>query len=303
MSRGSEVDMAPFVNLEKILSISPVASTIDRWVDQLAVDQSVIVAHDINKAHSVFLQSDHAPDGSLAKVLTYFDINDKSKTPDGSVQQFFLGIEVTGKKAGEIAEGIDHSLKSIGLSDLILAGITSDSGAGSPESSYNALLQINRASPHGTADSCGLHDMQSIFRLPVKQFTGSGGLDKRDAIQYIHAVYDMFKCFRNLKGNWRDLVEVIWEDLNTGREVPKNLLLSIQKSLMTRWWTIGKLSRLIAEYYGVILNIAVAVLNSTKTADKENKTASGLVSLMRVQLICCDIFFLLVLLIAFWTHT
>jgi len=146
-----------------------------------------------------------------------------------------LGIEVAGKKAEEIAEGISHSLTSLGLLDLILAGITSDSGAGSPECSYNALVRINRASPHGTADSCGLHDMKSIFRLPVKQFIGVGGLDKRDAIQCIHVVYDMFKCFRTLKGNWSDSVKVIWEDLNPGIEVPKKLILSIQEPLITRW--------------------------------------------------------------------
>jgi len=98
-----------------------------------------------------------------------------------------------------------------------------------PESSYNALVRIYRASPHGTADSCGLHDMKSIFRLPVKQFIGVGGLDKSDAIQCIHAVYDMFKCFCTLKGNWSDSVKVIWEDLNPGIEVPKKLILSIQE--------------------------------------------------------------------------
>jgi len=160
---ASKADIAPFVDLQKMLNVSPSARTIDYWVDQLAVDQAVIVGHGIKKAESVFLQSDHTPDGSLAKVLTYFDTDDKSKTADGSIQQFFLGIEETGKKSEEIADGIDHALTSIGLCDLILAGTTSDSGGGTPEASYNALVRINRALPDGTADSCGLHDMQSIF--------------------------------------------------------------------------------------------------------------------------------------------
>jgi len=84
--------MTPIVNLQKIMNISPAASTIDGWVDQLAVDQAIIVAHDITKAPSVFLQSDHALDGSLAKVLTYFDADDKSKTLDGFVQEFFWAL-------------------------------------------------------------------------------------------------------------------------------------------------------------------------------------------------------------------
>jgi len=84
--------MTPIVNLQKIMNISPAASTIDGWVDQLAVDQAIIVAHDITKVPSIFLQSDHALDGSLAKVLTYFDADDKSKTLDGSVQEFFWAL-------------------------------------------------------------------------------------------------------------------------------------------------------------------------------------------------------------------
>jgi len=62
--------------------------------------------------------------------------------------------------------------------------------------------------------------------------------------------------------------------------------------MITCWWTIGKLARLIAEYYEVTKHIAVAVINSTKTADKENKIASGLLALMREPLIHGDILFL-----------
>jgi len=150
--------------LQKILNCSPAGSTIDGWVDLLATDQAIIISHEITKVDHCYLQCDHAPDGSLAKVLTYFDVNDKTKTVDGSVQQFFLGVEVTGKKSTEIAEGIDHSLNTVlGLQQFAVAGITNDSGGGTPESSYNALLQINGAQLDGNGDSCGLHDLQSVF--------------------------------------------------------------------------------------------------------------------------------------------
>jgi len=74
------------VHLPKILNCSPAGSTIDYWVDWLATDQAILVAHKVKKTKHCFLQCDHAPDGSLAKVLTYFDVEDKTKTVDGSVQ-------------------------------------------------------------------------------------------------------------------------------------------------------------------------------------------------------------------------
>jgi len=72
--------------LQKILNCSPVGSTINHWVDLLAT----IISHEVEKAEHCYLQCDHAPDGSLAKVLTYFELKDKTKKLDGSVQHFFL---------------------------------------------------------------------------------------------------------------------------------------------------------------------------------------------------------------------
>jgi len=65
----------------------------------------------------------------------------KTKIMVGSVQQFFLGVEVIGKKSTEFAEGIDHSLNTVlGLQQPTIVGIMNDSGGETPESSYNAFL-------------------------------------------------------------------------------------------------------------------------------------------------------------------
>jgi len=279
--------------LPKILNCSPAGSTIDGWVDCLATDQTIIVAHKVKKAKYCFLQCDHAPDGSLAKVLTYFDVNDKTKTADGSVQQFFLGVEVTGKKSVEIAEGIVHSFGTVlGLQHFTISGITNDSGGGTPESLYNALLQMNCAHPDGSGDSCGHHDLQSVFRLPIQQYIGLGGLEKRDALQLAHAVFDLFKCFRELQGNWKEFVTVIWNDQHPNTDVPKELVLSIQEPLLTRWWTVGKVCQLIVKYYQIIQTMALSVVAATKTNERENKIASGLASLMNEPMIHADLLFL-----------
>jgi hypothetical protein len=108
--------MVGIVDFQDILDTSPASRTLDGWVDDLAADQAMIASYEIAKAKTVFVQADGAPDGSQPKVFTWWDADDKSKTPDGSIRQFFAGIETTGKKAADIAEGIDHTLtKSLGL--------------------------------------------------------------------------------------------------------------------------------------------------------------------------------------------
>jgi len=78
-------------------------------VDYLATDQAIIIFMEVTKTQ-LFLQCDHASDGCLAKVLKCFDLKDKTKAMDGSIQQVLLGVDVTGKqKSSEIAEAINHA--------------------------------------------------------------------------------------------------------------------------------------------------------------------------------------------------
>jgi hypothetical protein len=47
----------------------------------------------------------------------------------------------------------------------------------------------------GMIDSCGLHDIQSVFRLAMQQYVGEGNLDSRNAIQLLHVPF--FHCTMN----------------------------------------------------------------------------------------------------------
>jgi hypothetical protein len=287
--------MNGIVNFRDILETSPAARTLDGWVDDLAADQAMIASYAISKAMTVFVQADGAPDGSQPKVFTWFDPDDKSKTPDGSICQFFAGIETTGKKAVDIAEGIDHTLTfSLGLNRLALKvfGLSADSGGGTPESLFDALSQIERADVNGDGDSCGLHDNQSEFRLPIEHFIGPGGLDNRNAIQAEHAVYDLFKVFKELSGSWPKMISVLWTDDNPNTDVPKELMNAIQEPVITRWWTIGKLARFLIKYWTTVRRMAISVINSSKTDQRDNKIASGLVSLMDEPCIHADVAFI-----------
>jgi hypothetical protein len=122
-----------------LLRRRPVVSKIIDIIFYSANQALIVASYEIKSADSVFIQADGTPDGSQPKVSTWFDPGDKSKTPDGLIHQFFAGIETTGKKAINIAEGVDHILtSSLGLNQpaLKVFGLSDDSGGGTPESLF-----------------------------------------------------------------------------------------------------------------------------------------------------------------------
>jgi hypothetical protein len=86
------------------------------------------------------------------------------------------------KKAEVVAKGMKHSLRKFGLVDKKLRGSTSNSGAGTPESWSKALDKEGLWEEVSMEDSCGIHDFQSVFRLPLQHFIGEGSLDGQNAI-------------------------------------------------------------------------------------------------------------------------
>ena len=103
------------------------------------------------------------------------------------------------------------SLKNIVVRSI--DGLTNDSGAGTPESLEAELVKENKM-VQGVAlsDSCALHDLQSVFRLPIRHYMGDGGLDNRNAMQLIHAVWDMFAKFMEYfaSDTWRRALSRMW---------------------------------------------------------------------------------------------
>ena len=57
----------------------------------------------MRKAKSIFVQEDGAPCGTSVVSFNLWDDDDKTKTPNGSINNFFGGVGKTGKKAIEIA--------------------------------------------------------------------------------------------------------------------------------------------------------------------------------------------------------
>jgi hypothetical protein len=173
-----------------------------------------------------------------------------------------------------------------------------DAVAGTPESYANLLAALGIWHPHGAADSCGLHNLQSAFRPALQHFVGVGGLESRNAIQLLHT---MFALYRELKRGWKKIVRAVWKNVYGTEAMPNNLLDSedapkdvtqaMQEPLVTRWWTIGSLAQFSTKYLDFFLLMATkACCNMMKTNQKENIIALSLLSLASSDWIVANIY-------------
>jgi hypothetical protein len=146
---------------------------------------------------NVFCQSDGGQKGQEVRLFSLLDEVDTTGFENGLICEFWADLTYTGKTSNEVAAGINHSLKKFGHPNLQLHGSTSDSGAGTPESYANACAKIGIWHALGMSDSCGLLDIQSVFRLSMQQSVGEGGLDARNAIQLLHTVFSLYLVLKS----------------------------------------------------------------------------------------------------------
>ena len=179
-----------FINLENVANSSPSATTLQNWVVEMARDQYLIFGRKIENSNT-FCQSDGGQKGQEVRLFTTFDPQDNNndEDKDGMVCSFWADLTYTGKKSDDVAAGAHQSLKKFGQPNKQISGSTSDSGAGTPESFKKACTILGIWHAQGMIDSCGLHDLQSVFRLSMEQYVGEGGLDARNVIQLLHTVY------------------------------------------------------------------------------------------------------------------
>jgi hypothetical protein len=154
-----------FLSVDNVCNLSPSARTLDHYVDDLAVMQAMIASHAISKAKHVFLQSDAGPDGSVVKLFTFWDSSDKTATDLGSIQQFYAGLESSGKKGVDTAKGIDYTLQYIWFEcrSFQISRYRRRFRGGTQESQLAELVSIGCVLETARAESCGLHDNQSVF--------------------------------------------------------------------------------------------------------------------------------------------
>jgi hypothetical protein len=176
----------------------------------------------------IFGQSDGGQKGQEVRLISVWN-RERATTnhPDGECKLYWLDLAYTGKKSEDAAKGMKHSLKKFGLNDKKLQGLTSDSGEGTPESWSNALDKEGLWEDISMEDSCGIHDLQSVFHLASQHFIGEGGLKKCNMIQLLHTMYSLYDKLNRFKGQFKESVRVIWRQAYESK-MPDKLFASVE---------------------------------------------------------------------------
>jgi hypothetical protein len=244
--------------------------------------------------------------GHFVKILSWYDKQTKS------VVKQLLDIDGSDGKTSECADAIAASLKKIG--DIKIQGQTTDSGGGGVLVGLaNALQEKNLCRPRYLFTSCSLHNLQLSVANPIKEVIGEGGLEKKNAMQLLHSVYDLqasmpLEVWKTQVDNAVDFLQSYggpntpyigitngdrqfadkWEKAKTFRTFTatmtdkelRKIKCTIQAPVLTRWWTVGECAQVVWPAYLLLLRICQQVINSHPTSAKPNKIASGLQPLM-----------------------
>jgi hypothetical protein len=133
----------------------------------------------------------------------------------------------------------------------------------------------------------------------VQHFAGVGGLESRNAIQLLHA---MFSQHKELKTRRKKIVRAaVWKEVRgtwhrrNARELGRcsqrcHATYATRTARYSRWWTIGLLAQFATKYLDFFPLMAKGCCNMTKTDQKEIIIASNLLSLASSDWIVADIY-------------
>jgi hypothetical protein len=196
-----------WLTLENVANSSPSSSALTNWIVSLALDQFMLFSQKRVGAN-LFCQSDGGQKGQEVRLFAMFYPNNKTDTSDGTICQFWADLTFAGKKSLEVADAVKHSIHKFALPTTRLHGLTANSGSGMPELFANAACKKRDIwGTRATEDSCGLHDLQSVFRY---------------AIQLLHTF------FLSIKNSKEDGAK---QQRRSGRKQPKET-----KSCLTTSW-------------------------------------------------------------------
>ena len=253
--------------------------------------------------------------GHFIKILSWYN------TDTFSVKKQIVDIDASEGTTEACADAIAFSLKKLG-GNLKLQGQTTDSGGGGVLDGLASALttrhQLCRRN-YLTA-SCSLYNLQTSVKNPIVTTIGEGGVDAKNAMQLLHAVYDLQQSME--KDVWNAFVtEALkfleanvgqpyvgisvgdeqfankWELVKTFRNFTSNLddddlkavTLRIQAPVLTRWWTVGQCARLTSSIYLLLVRITQLVINASLANSRGSKIASGLQTLLLERQIYSDL--------------
>ena len=179
--------------------------------------------------------------------------------------------------------------KLVGGPDFRFDGQCTDSGGGGTGVSLHQhmdTLHLCTNKEVYLVGYCCLHTLQLTLSNAVEATIGVGGLERRNAMQAIHAFYDLQNHMEYgvWKDEWKAAAKVVGSNRDDDDKVVK-----LPAPIMTRWHTVGNVAMVITNELPVLRQIAVSVRNSKASNNALNKIASGILSLIAEPQIVSDI--------------
>lgn len=271
----------------------PKKSTFIGLVKELAVD-NLMRFRPLVERNGLVIQSDGGPTGQEIIIATTFDPDTKTEdAPFGMPVQFMLGTQsACGKSSKHEAAAILKGVKTLGAGDPFkfrLLSLGRDSGGGTSETTLSAIFEQGAnyfdatSNTDASPESCGLHDIQSIVRLPLTTYIGKGGLGKNDAPQYLHTLYSVQKYLRT-EGKWTAIAKSVYKEVRASQnlppaDLPKELGKALQQPIVTRWWTVGNAAHTVAKNLDFFILLAKKVAVRFVSGTKIRTAADNLTAL------------------------
>ena len=124
--------------------------------------------------------------GHFIKILSWYN------TDTFSVKKQIVDIDASEGTMEACADAIAFSLKKLG-GNLKLQGLTTDSGGGGVLDGLASAITRRHQLCHQSylTASCSLHNLQTLVKNPIVTTIGEGGVDAKNAMQLLHAVYNL----------------------------------------------------------------------------------------------------------------
>jgi len=262
-------------SIAEAINISPSRTSLENYVADLAVDQTLVAAEEIKRAPTVYLGSDVGQKGACITKLFYWC--------DGAPKEYMLDANSKGKSSEDIGNGTIASVKKIRMDrQFWLFGVTTDSGGGGTLESGASVLQDGELAADDAGfliNSCTLHNLNLCLVTPTKEYLGEGGVDVRTALQLYHSIYYLQDLIGDLL---KEYFKLSWDKLNPDVPFPNELQVSLQEPVMTRWWSVFVAAHFCRRYWDIIRYTVTIIAACTRTDDVHNKVASNICSLTDV---------------------
>ena len=269
---------------EKLVNSQPSGNSIQRFVEQNALNTLLLTQESIKDNTNVYVSADKGNkkgNKNLAKFVCWFD------KKENQVKIFLLDVDCTDEATKNIADALEHSMRRISPNCTIsILGQCTDSGGGGTKFALaRALTEKNMTSANYLVCTCSLHNLQTCLRNAVTNVLGEGGMNEKgepvkNVMQMLHGAYNI--------QNWQENEELkeLWTYLSatsTGK------FKRLEEPIMTRWWLVGACACSFKESIDVWQKICQAIRNSAPSGCASSKIASCTLNLIDSPVIINDL--------------